>query len=60
MTKTQTAALAYITARGFMLLNQQGLRALPNAAKALAAKGIVEITEVNFFGQMVPAYTLPA
>lgn len=58
LTKTQSAALNYITLNGYMLLNQQGLRAMPNGAKALLAQGLVKVETVDFYGTPMEAYVL--
>lgn len=59
LTKTQTAALTYITERGAMWIGQQGLGSLPNGAKALAAKGILKIeAHTDAWGNTGQAYKL--
>jgi hypothetical protein len=58
LTKTQTEALNYITYKGRMLTNQQGLRALPKGAQSLVALGLVKIVEIDHFGTPATAYVL--
>lgn len=60
LTSTQTAALAYIKSNGWMWVGQQGLGTLPNGAKALLAKGLVEVAEyADEWGNEGPAYVVP-